>query len=118
MAETTDSGKKLSEKEIRDLFIKYDVNKDEKIDSKELTNLVTDMYKKSHGLTEINEKDQLVVDRSVAELLRVKDSNSDGHLQFDEFVNNYNGLDIFQHSGNVFFLYCKTKKKRNLLLKL
>lgn len=97
------SQKKLSEKEIRDLFNKYDVNKDNTIDSKELTKMVSDIYLKSHNLTELNEKDKLIINKSVVELLKLKDLNKDGHLQFEEFMNHYNGQDIYHHTGNINF---------------
>jgi len=99
------NGKKLTELEIRELFKKYDANDDKEICEKELTEMVTDIYLLSHNLKELQPNDLIIIQRSVEELMKIKDINKDGKLQFDEFNSNHEGNNIIQTTGIHYLLY-------------
>ena len=94
-----DKKNKLTENEIRELFYKYDIDKDNTINHSELTKMVTEIYLKSSSLKELNPNDDIIIKLSVDELLKIKDSNKDGKLEIEEFVTHYNGKNIFEQTG-------------------
>lgn len=93
---------KLSESEIRELFNKYDINKDNSVDQKELHLLVRDIYIKNHNIKDVKDltqHDQETIKKSVEELMKVRDHNKDGSLQIEEFLSKHQDGDIIQSIG-------------------
>lgn len=98
----SDKNTKLSELEIRELFQKYDVNKDGTIDQEELSLYVKDMYLKNHSIKNTKDltlNDESKIKISVEELLKGRDHNKDGSLQLEEFLAYHHGHDIVQSTG-------------------
>ena len=92
---------KMTDTKLKELFNKYDKNKDHKLDSNELRSLVRDIYIETHKLvleSDLMEEDLKLIDETVRDLMRIRDSNNTGSLEFDEFSKYYDGKDIIQHS--------------------
>jgi len=108
-----DKSQKLTEFEIRELFHKYDVNKDNKIDKEELNLLVRDLYTKNHNIKDIkdlNQNDKAVIANSVEQLLKVSNQNKNDSLQIEEFINHHQGNDIVSSTGIYFLCIFETFK--------
>jgi Ca2+-binding EF-hand superfamily protein len=101
----SEKSQKLTEFEIRELFQKYDVNKDNRIDKEELNLLVRDLYMKNHNIKDIkdlNQNDKAVIANSVEELLKVRNHNKNDSLQIEEFISYNQGNDIVSSTGKYF----------------
>ena len=101
---------KMTETKLKELFHKYDKNKDQKLDMSELRSLVRDIYIETHKLvleSDLLEEDLKLIDDTVKDLMKIRDSNNSGSLEFDEFTKYYDGKDIIQHSqcNEKIFLY-------------
>lgn len=109
----SDKNQKLSESEIRELFDKYAINKDNSVDQNELSNLVRDVYLKNHNITDVKDltpNDEQIIKRSVEELLKSRDHNKDKSLELDELLNYHQNQNILQLEGSLFNLYLNFKE--------
>jgi Ca2+-binding EF-hand superfamily protein len=112
----SDKNRKLTELEIRDLFQKYDVNKDNTINREELFFLVRDIYIRNHDIKDIKDltsNEEILINRSVDQLLKERDVNKDGSLQVEEFLSYHQGNDIIQSTSIIHFKII-TNEKKNL----
>ena len=101
----SDINNKLSELEMRELFQKYEINKDNTVDKQELSLFVRDIYIRNHNIKEIKDltpNDESIIKKSVDELVKGRGDNKDGSLQLEEFLSYHKGNDINQSSG----IYC------------
>jgi Ca2+-binding EF-hand superfamily protein len=99
--ENPHSIKTLSIQRLREIFDQYDINKDQKLDEKELNSLVTDIYKHYSHKKEILENDNKLIEETVKDLLKIRDLDKNGSLNFDEFIAYYDGKNIIEHSQGI-----------------
>jgi Ca2+-binding EF-hand superfamily protein len=86
---------KMTETKLKELFHKYDKNKDQKLDMSELRSLVRDIYIETHKLvleSDLLEEDLKLIDDTVKDLMKIRDSNNSGSLEFDEFTKFFNKM--------------------------
>lgn len=99
----SDKNQKLSESEIRELFHKYEINKENSVDQNELSKLVRDVYLKNHNIKDVKDltsNDEHIIKRSVDELLKSRDHNKDKSLQLNELLDYHQNQNILQLEGN------------------
>ena len=95
----------LTVSKLREIFDKYDTNKDKKLDETELNILVTDIFKhynKKTDKSELSTEDQEIISFTVSDLLKLRDLNKNGALDWDEFASYYRGKNVIENShGNI-----------------
>jgi hypothetical protein len=84
----TKENKILSDPEMMQLYKKYEINNNGSIDENQLTKLVTDIYKKSHNINELDNLDLNIIKNSVVKLPIINDDIRDGNMQIYESVKN------------------------------
>jgi Ca2+-binding EF-hand superfamily protein len=83
---------------LQEIFKKYDINKDNKLEVSELKNLVTDIFKETKNLKEISQEDELVILKVVDNIISKRDSDNNKALDWEEFSSLYMGADIVEQS--------------------
>jgi Ca2+-binding EF-hand superfamily protein len=83
---------------LQEIFQKYDINKDNKLEISELKNLVTDIFKETKNLKVISQEDELVISKVVDNIISKRDSDNNKALDWEEFSSLYMGADIVEQS--------------------
>jgi Ca2+-binding EF-hand superfamily protein len=96
MEEDFGKKKKLSIQELKIIFDKFDTNKDQVLDKDELKLLVTQVFKETKKIDNLNEIDTNLIHKTVENLLKIKDTNSDGSLDWSEFSSYFQDKDIIE----------------------
>lgn len=86
----------LSKEDLKIIFEKYDTNKDNSLDKKEVLLLVEDVYKHMSKKETLSKDELKVIEKSVEELMTLKDTNKDGTLQWDEFSTYIEGKNFME----------------------
>ena len=101
MASQDSNHNHLTESRLRELFSKYDTNKDNTLDSSELKMLVSDVFKETRKSQHLAEEDHLLISKTVDELLNSRDLDKNKTLDWEEFSAYCKGKNIIEDSeGN------------------
>ena len=99
----------LNTEELKNLFAKYDKNNDKKLDELELHQLVKDILdrlnhdRQKKSLTPEVEKE--IINKTVKDIIRIKDKDKNGVIDLEEFLDYYQGQDIFETTECKHFLH-------------
>ena len=97
--------KKLSETKIKDIFLKYDQNKDHKLGEKELHSLMTDLFKETNNLNKMEQDNHKIIEEIVREIKQIQDKNKDGKLEFKEILAYFEKKNILMKSHSKSLIY-------------
>ena len=93
----------ISHNNLKEIFAKYDLNNDHKIDESELNNLVTDVLKQNKNNNELNEEDIQLISKTVKDLIKLRDLDNSKTLDLDEFTRYLKGKNILEDSERKFY---------------
>ncbi len=95
---TSHNSNLLSETKLKEIFSKYDINKDNTLDSSELNSLVSDVLRETRNLKHLTDEDNLLISKTVEELINSRDSDQNKTLDWAEFSAYYKGKNIIEDS--------------------
>jgi Ca2+-binding EF-hand superfamily protein len=95
---TSQNKNSLSKSQLKEIFQKYDVNNDNKLEFSELKNLVTDVFKETRQQQTISEEDEKAISKTVNDIISKRDIDNNKTLDWEEFSSYYMGNDIIEQS--------------------
>ena len=98
----SDTSRRLSENKLKELFDKYDSDKNNKLDLTKLNHLVSDVLKEVKNVNSISSDDQLIITKTVSDLLANRNSENNTTLDWNEFSSYYRGKNIIEESQRNF----------------
>ena len=98
------NNEKLCQEKVREIFNRYDLNKDQKLEKSELEIFAADIYKNNSKITGLNQDDKKKIDETVRDLILILEKNNAGKLDFKEFLQYYKtrNLIINKRMKNIF----------------